>query len=504
MLRKKIFRAVPLCLILVLAAALFTACGADAKLNKAAKAVNNYKITCEYDGNLKTVAGVCELSYINNTEVPLNELKLHLYGNAYRENAKFSPIPADKKAEAYPNGPSYGDIKVSNVKLNGKDAAAALGGQDSDILTIPFDKPLYPTARYKISMDFKLVLANVLHRLGYGPKAVNLGNWYPIACVYEKGAYSADPYYSSGDCFYSDISNYEVVFTAPKAMITAATGETQKVEAEGEKCRYTFKAKAVRDFALVLSDKFQTVSAKAGKTAVTYYYYDDDAPDAALKASVDAVETFNDMFGLYPYGTLAVVKTGFLHSGMEYPNLVYISDSDKIDSDYFAEVIIHEVAHQWWYGIIGNDEVRDAWMDEGLADYSTTLFYEKNKDYKKTRSDRIMEAMKQYLLFTDLKSFFQGDKPVDTSMNRALNEYNSEYEYVSMTYIKGQLLFDNLRNTIGDKSFFDGLRQYYSRNMFKNVKQEHLIGAFESSSGKDLDGYFSAWIKGTVLIGDLY
>ena len=504
---RKLFKAIPLCLAVVFIAAMFAACGAGNKLNKASKAVNNYKIVCEYDDGAKTVAGAYELSYINNTEVPLNELKLHLYGNAYREKAKYPAVSdgKERREAAYPDGPSWGDIKVSNVKLNGKAATAAVGGEDEDILTVAFDKPLYPTARYKVSMDFKLKLANIMHRLGYNANTVNLGNWYPIACVYENGGFCAEPYYTNGDPFYSDIANYEVTMTVPSPFLIASTGEIQKSSENGGKTTYTMKARAVRDFAMALGDKFQTVAGKAGKTTVTYYYYGDKTPDASLKAAVDSLTAFNALFGVYPYKTLAVARTGFIHGGMEYPNLVYVSDAESMSYEYYQEVIIHEVAHQWWYGVVGNNQIKDAWMDEGFADYSATLFYEKHPGYNQTRGDRIMQTMKEYLVFTDIiKTYMQKDKTLDTSMNRPLDQYNTESEYVYMTYGKGQLLFDNLRNTIGDKAFFEGLQTYYSRNMFKNAKQENMIGAFEAASGKDLEGYFNAWIKGTVLITDLY
>jgi aminopeptidase N len=354
-------------------------------------------------------------------------------------------------------------------------------------------------------MGFTLKLANIMHRLGYNEKTVNLGNWYPVACVYENGEFRAEPYYSNGDPFYSDMANYEVTMTVPSKAVLASTGEVKSASESGGKSTYNLSARAVRDFAMCISDNFKTITGKAGKTSVTYYYYDEEKPEASLKAAIDSITTFNGMFGEYPYKTLAVAKTGFMHGGMEYPNLVFISDAANMKDEYYQEVIIHEVAHQWWYGVVGNDQIRDAWMDEGLADYSVTLFYERNTEYNQKRSDRIMQTMKEYLVYTDIiKAYMQKDKTLDTSMNRALNQYNTESEYVYMTYAKGHLLFDNLRNTIGDKSFFDGIKDYYAKNMFKNVKQEHMIGAFESASGKDLNGYFNAWIKGNVLITDLY
>jgi aminopeptidase N len=481
-----------------IALACFACVGGE--VDKYAKNVNQYTINARYDSAAHEINADYKLSYINNTETPLTELKLHLYPNAYRQGAKYAPVRAGQLDKAYPLGINYGDITVTDILLNGKPAEYRVEGEDRNILRISFPAQLYPTARYTAECKFKLRLARINHRLGYNDATVNLGNWYPVACVYENGAYVTDPYYSNGDCFYSDLANYEVSLQAAADLKVAATGNLELVKEENNFRFYKIKAQAVRDFALVMSSRFETKSERVGDTVVTYYYYGDPNPARSLKTSVDALRTFNEMFGKYPYKTLVVVKTAFLQGGMEYPNLVYISDA--VEADYFQEVIVHEIAHQWWYGLVGSNEVKEAWLDEGLADYSTTLFFERNAGYNVKKSDRIMNALKNYLLYVDIYQNLTGK--IDTSMNRPTNAYKDEYEYVYMTYIKGELLFDNLRSTVGDDAFFKGLKRYYDKYKFTNVSAPHLIGAFESASGKDLNVFFKSWLEGKIYIADLY
>ena len=255
-------------------------------------------------------------------------------------------------------------------------------------------------------------------------------------------------------------------------------------------------AKTVRDFAIVLSTKFEVLSNTVDDTLVTYYYYNDDNAQENLQTALDSVKTFNKLFGKYPYKTLNVVKTNFVHGGMEYPNLVYISD-EVTGADY-KNVIVHEIAHQWWYGVIGSNAFRNAWLDEGLTEYSTALFYEENPDYGIDYNELIKSTNNSYVTFVDLYTEILGK--LDTSMNRHIDQYGTEPEYVYMTYVKGMLLFDNLREVVGKNNFLNGLKAYYSENAFNNVNPDNFIAAMEKTCKRELRNYINSWIEGKFVI----
>ena len=143
----------------------------------------------------------CNKKKIYNNRCPLKELKLHLYPNAFREGAKIKPVSESAQSRAYPKGPSYGDIIINEVYVAGKKADFNIGGEDRNIMTVKFPMDLYPSACFTIEFDFLLRLAHTPHRLGYTDKCVNLGNWFPIACVYEDGGFATYAYYPNGDPF---------------------------------------------------------------------------------------------------------------------------------------------------------------------------------------------------------------------------------------------------------------------------------------------------------------
>ena len=189
------------------------------------------------------------------------------------------------------------------------------------------------------------------------------------------------------------------------------------------------------------------------------------------------------------------METPFNEGGMEYPALVYISSS--LEEKAYNEVIIHETAHQWWQSVVGNNEIKYGFLDEGLAEYSVIIFYENNSEYNIKREDLISSTEKTYRLFCSV--FDRLYNKVDTTMFRELKDYKGEYEYVNIAYIKGCLMHEYLRKGIGDKKYFKGLQDYYSEYKFKNATPYDFVGVFEKQ-GLDVSGFFDSFFNGSVII----
>lgn len=450
-----------------------------------------YTITAALSGdNVLTASTVCD--YVNNTDVPLKEIWFNLYPNAYREGAKYAPISDKRTVDAYPSGKSYSVMTVSKVSVNGAETDISISGDDENVLVVPLAKALEPTDKASIAIDYTIKLPKVRHRLGYTDKAVNLANFYPIACVYRDGGFVASPYYSIGDPFYSECANYSVTLTVPKRLEIASTGTVTEKTSSGDNSVYKLAAENVRDFAAVLGEH-KKLSGLSGTTIVNYLYYSDGEPEKALNAAIDAVRIFGEQFGEYPYKEYTVVQTGLLQGGMEYPNLSMISD--ECTGDGKLDVIVHETAHQWWYGVVGNDEVKYSWLDEALAEYSAMMFYEHANGYKYTFDAKRADALTAYMLYCET---YKRNGLDDTSMTRAINEYADETEYSYMIYVKGALMLDDIRNTVGSISFVSGLKRYYTENKFAIAEPQNLIGAMEKTSKRQLKPLFESWLNGNV------
>ena len=455
--------------------------------------VSSYNIEINLDG--QTVRGSEEVIYFNSTETAISTLKFNLYGNAFRKDAKFSPISAQYISHAYPNGVNYGDMKINSVLVEGEQTEFLIAGQDENILLVPLKEEVFPDESVKVNVDFTLNLANVIARTGINDKTINLANFYPILCAWDREGFYECVYYSKGDPFYSDIANYTVKITADKDYIVASSGvKTSSVDNKNTLTQ-TYKINNARSFAFVLSKDFKVLSKEKNNTKIYYYYYEDENPEKTMEYAVKSIDYFSNTFGEYIYESYSFVQTKFVQGGMEFSALTMISD--ELNEKSFGEVIVHETAHQWWQTAVGNNEIEYGFLDEGLTEYSVILFYENHPEYSLSRESLVKSAEQTYKIFCSVSDKVFGK--VDTKMIRNLKDFNGEYEYVNIAYIKPCIMYDTLRKTIGEKKFFNGLKDYYEKYKLKNATPYDLMGVYEKS-GADTNGFFQSFFDGKVII----
>ena len=476
-----------------------TGCAED-EISKISKNLTAYSIEIELDESDMTIDGVEVVDFVNKTGQKIDEICFHLYARAFREGALVKPYTKLTSAVCFPNGISYGNLDIVSVKINGEIKPFEYGGEDEDILKVALGFCLDANKHVQIEITFKLTIPNSTHRFGYYMGNINLGNWYPIVCSFSNGVFDTSPYYATGDPFCSDIANYRLKFIFPKKYMICSTGEISLLQNDDKICA-NMKANAVRDFAICLScDSNVTSRNVAGVNLQFVSNRKSDENVKYLEISAKALEFFNKNFGKYPFKTLTVVSTPFIYGGMEYPNIVFISDSidDEIER---LKVIVHEIAHQWWYGLVGNDETREAWLDESLSEYSTALFFEHNPQYGLTYDDFVGDALSSYLLYVDVISTLKGE--VNTKMDLPVYEYQNDYEYSYMVYVKGVIMFDSLKTMVGEKKILAGFRKYFSSNKFKIAHKKDFLDAFKKACHKDLDGFFESFLNGSAIISQI-
>ncbi len=456
--------------------------------------VTEYNVNCSLNGNI--LSGQERVTYLNDTDNVIEELKFNLFANAFRKGAKYPAVSENKQAVSYPNGESYGCIKINSVRaVNGGNLYYEVCGEDQNILTVKLDNAVYPNENYTLLIDYQIEIANVIARTGINGNTVNLANFYPILCVKNENGYYECLYYPIGDPYYSNVANYTVSITADKDYIVASSGKLVGSEIKDDKATNTYQINNARNFCLILSKNFKTVSEKVNGVNVNYYYYTEKNVSESLKTAKDSLIFFENTFGDYPYETYSVVETEFIEGGMEFTALVMISSG--LETSAHLEVIVHETAHQWWHGIVGNNEIEHSFLDEGLAEYSVVLFYENHSEYGFTRQILIDSSVKTYHVFCSVYDKLYGK--VDTGMTRSLKEFTTEYEYVNVVYVKGAIMHDFLRTTIGDEKYLQGIKRYFEDNKYKNARPENLVGSFEKV-GADTNGFFQSFFDGSVII----
>lgn len=463
-----------------------TACKMDG-----AYSASRYEICATYDENERTLSGVVDFTFRNSTDNEISDLQFNLWGNAFRSGAKYKPVTDALYSKAYYSGTSYGGESVEKVEGC---ASWEIGGEDENILNVVLNAPVYPEQTAKISITYTLDLAKINHRTGVTADTVNLGNFYPVLCAYSGEGFINAPYYASGDPFVSECADYDVSLTLPQGYTAATSGKELSRAEAGEVVTYRYELKRARDFAAVLSKKFKVLTREVNGCEVKLYYLSDGEPKRQMDAACESLEYYSSTFGGYAYPTLSIVMTPLCVSGMEYPALTMINSAlTEADAVY---TIAHENAHQWWYAMVGNDQINCAWQDEGLAEYSTLCFFETHPAYGYTRTQTLGAAIKAYRAYYSVYNQIFGK--ADTTMTRSLGAFASDYEYVNIAYNKGLLMFEAVRTAMGDKKFFSACQSYFEANRFKIASPEELISHFAAKH--DVEGLFASYIDGKVII----
>ncbi|MBQ9730138.1 MAG: M1 family metallopeptidase [Clostridia bacterium] len=453
-----------------------------------------YEIKAEYVPENQSLCATQKVEYKNLTQECIEHLDFNLYPNAFRKESAYCPVPAAEKSAAYYAGESYGEINVTSV-VGGK--SWEITGVDKNLLRVYLETPLYPEDSIVLDVSFITVLASINHRTGVGERTVNLGNFYPVLCAYSNGFYEC-AYFGEGDPFVSECADYVVHLTVPKEYVAVASGALIEESLLESKKVCSVEVLSSRDFAVVLSKEFFVREEKVCGKLLSYYGLQGETPEQTEKAFGALKESFaffNEQFGEYAYSTFSLVRVSMAAAGAEYPALSMLSVNEQAENE--IKTVVHETAHQWWYAAVGSNQIENAWQDEGLAEYSTVLFFESHGDYGYSREELVQASLTEYRSY--FSTYAALEKETNTKMRKPIAEFASGYEYRAVAYDKSVVMYDFLRSGVGEKRFFAGLSRYYAEHKFRLTTPEDLIGCFEKA-GADVAGFFESFLEGKVIL----
>lgn len=449
--------------------------------------LNEYKIDVDLNEAQKLFTAKQYTTYVNNTEKTLDEVYFHIYPNAFRTLDK-APILFNQEYED-PLSYKGGYIDIVKITINQKEVKYSILEEDT-ILNIKLDKALLKGEKTVIYFEYIVKFPNAKDRFGYGNRVINCGNWYPIACVYDKDGWNLDPYYKLGDPFYSDIANYKVNITIDQEMIIASSGKVLEEKLSNNRKTYIIEGQLIRDFAWVGSYDFKIKEILVEDTLVKLYYLDENTAmvNHSIEVGKKAIKIFNELFGKYPYGQYSIVMTEF-PSGMEYPGIVFISDEYFFYSAkrILEQIIVHETAHQWWYGLVGSDQIDEAWLDEGLTTYSEVIYIKKSQG---------KDAAEKYFIDNIKTGYDYGVKYLgrDQIVNKPLKEFISWNDYGVLVYTKGAMFINVIEKDFGEEVLYEILRTYFNKYKFYNATTEDFVNICEEVTKMSFDDLVKSWL----------
>jgi aminopeptidase N len=243
----------------------------------------------------------------------------------------------------------------------------------------------------------------------------------------------------------------------------------------------------MRDSLLVAGPEFGKLTEYVDDIAVNVYYWpgDEGVAESVLQMGVDSVRIFNASFGEYPFAELDITET-FNFTGIEYPGIVVIADRNWVRGNDFLEVTVtHEVAHQWWYSLVGNNQVEQPWLDESLTAYSEYLYARDvlgediERDWR--NGDR------------DVYNYYRGTGAPDLQLDLPVASY-VDNNYGIIIYVKGPLFYAELEERLGTERFLEALQLYFARYKYQVARSADVLNTFEEATGEELDEIFYEWV----------
>ena len=437
------------------------------------KGASLYHITFSISEAIYEITGTEEVRYTNNESVALNEVYFRLFPNILG-----------------------GELQVTNLQVDGQSVNPRYELADS-LMILPLSEALEPGKSVVFKMDFALTVPQEVElnygMLAYYQDVLALAHAYPMICVYDDEGWNAEIPAQYGDVTYTDAAFYVVNVTAPNDLTLVTSG--QRVDSdEGEQVQTLLVASGpARDFFLAASPDYQEVSKTLGEVTIHSYAHSNFMAGAefALDAAADAVEVMSKHYAPYPYAELVLVSTPNLALGIEYPGAIALTTRTyevgngargSQETAILESTVAHEVAHQFFYNLVGNDQLDDPWLDEALAQFATMQYY------ADLYGENARQGFHDHLTGRWAKVDF-AKIPIGLPVASYQNT-----EYGPIVYGRGPLFIEALRDEMGVTAFDAFLREYAETLSWGIATPEVFQSLAENHCACDLDGLFEEWV----------
>jgi hypothetical protein len=423
------------------------------------------------------IRGTIAIRWVNDGPAPATELPLRLYPNA--------------------SGYEEGGMVVERIAVDGQPVEATVSG-DGTVLVAPLPEPVEPgdaaalTAQFSTTVPIDSTTAFGIFSVKTTARTIALAHWHPLLAGSDERGWSLEPFSRNGDPVFAPAAHFDVTLRAPEQLVIVASGvETSPAAANG-RVEWSIRAGPVRELGLVAASRWAPGATSSGDVDISVWSMpgDDTAAAVVLTAAEAALRGFEGRFGPYPYTELDVATVDLNGAvGMEYPGLILVSPAifDAVAAgDRFAETVVaHEIAHQWWYGVVGSNHHRHAFIDEGLAELSGVALYLEDR-YGREVADAIWDA--------EVVSWWERAREQGPALPAAsaTDDFADRAAYAAAVYPQAAIGFAAIRERIGDDAFFAALAAVVREHAFGVVEPSDLKSAFAEACTCDIGSTWDA------------
>ena len=541
-------RLFPLCLSAALVALLLPGRAASDPLPERSNRVVRYDIAVRLDPDKKQLEGRETITWRNPSGDAVPDLWFHLYLNAFRNTRSTFFRESGGQLRSDRATDKWGWTEITSMKVaGGADLTPALrfehpdddNAEDRTVARVVLPEPVAPGGSVTIEVAFRAQLPEVYARSGYKDEFFLAGQWFPKLGVYEPagmrgreaGGWNCHQYHANSE-FYADFGEYRVAITLPSRFAVGGTGQrVRREEATGGLATHTFEQADVHDFAWTASPRYVVVTdtfsasrdvseaeyrkaaalldrsldeVRLSDVAITLLLQPEHRPQAAryIHAAKAGIKHYGLWYGRYPYRTLTVVDPPTAASGaggMEYPTFItggsfWLGNFWPMSGIRAPEMVtIHEFGHQFWYGMVANNEFEEAWLDEGINTYSTGLAMD--AEYGPAGS---------YISLPGLPVDDVDALRVSTTPNQKdvilKPAWGYAGDYSIYAYQKPATVLRTLQGLLGDETMARVMRTYHERWRFRHPSSADFFATASEVAGQDLGWFFhEAFATGHVL-----
>ncbi len=436
-------------------------------LRAASEGLTDYQLSLRLIPEERSLAITEIIRYGNQTGETLHALKLRCWLNAFIKE-ETSPAALEEIFDAcYQNGFSAGGMTLYDVSWNGQAVSHTWEQEDQTVLRVEIP-PLANSEEGTLMLRCVARLPECAYRSGVVNGVYQLGNVIPLVSCFMDGEWRTDAYSSIGDPFVSECANFHVTLEVPETYVPACSAWLIR-EKDG---LWRGDLPAARDMALVLYDHAALVEGEAGDTVIRSYAQNDAQARRALTYARQALETFQTLYGPYPYPVYTVCQVDFPFGGMEYPALCMIGKDGYAagKEDSLELTITHETAHQWFYALVGSDQANAPWQDEALCEYAMLRYVQKR--YGQSSFD----ALRYYRVDAAIMESIPGG----LTPGAPISYFNDLHDYRTVVYGRGAALLLALDEFLpgGTDAFLRDYAERFSYQLISRADFEEFLNRY--------------------------
>jgi len=477
-----------------------------------------YNMNIDVDAANHQFTGTQKLTYTNNSPDTLRRVFYHLYFNAFQPQSMMDvrsrtiADPDSRVRDRIVHLPKD-EVGYHHIKSLTQDGNNVEYKVDGTVLEVTLNKPILPGESTVFEMSFESQVPRQIRRSGWMNKEgveLSMSQWYPKISEYDEDGWHPNPYV--GREFYGVWGSFDVKISIDSSYVIGATGHLQNPKEIGhgyaekyerpdsKKITWHWKADRVHDFMWAADPDYVHTTAQVPDGPTLHFFHQADTvaknadrySQAQLRENWDRLEDYtvrafqymSDHFGKYPYDKFSVIQGG--DGGMEYPMATLITGNRSFGS--LVGVTVHEFIHNWFYGVLGSNESRYPWMDEGFTTYASSL----TMDYLFNNSNGKDPHRGSYRGYFNIV-----ESGKQEAMDTHADHFHTNRGYGTASYSTGAVFLNQLRYVIGGDTFDRGMKRYFDTWKFKHPDGRDFLRVMEQESNMVLDWYYQYFIETT-------